>query len=47
MRVVVVTGESGKGGRWVVRELLGHGHDVLNVDLVLTAARTGNAWSPI
>jgi nucleoside-diphosphate-sugar epimerase len=30
---VVVTGGSGKGGRWVVRELRDHGHDVLNVDL--------------
>lgn len=30
---VVVTGGSGKGGRWVVRELREHGHDVLNVDL--------------
>lgn len=31
---VVVTGGSGKGGRWVVRELGEHGWDVLNVDLV-------------
>jgi len=30
---VVVTGGSGKGGRWVVGELREHGHDVLNVDL--------------
>ena len=30
---VVVTGGSGKGGRWVVRELREHGHDVLNADL--------------
>lgn len=30
---VVVTGGSGKGGRWVVRELRGHGHEVRNVDL--------------
>ena len=29
---IVVTGGSGKGGTWVVRELRGHGHDVLNVD---------------
>jgi nucleoside-diphosphate-sugar epimerase len=30
---VVVTGGSGKGGAWVVRELREHGHDVLNVDI--------------
>ena len=29
---VVVTGGSGKGGSWVVRDLREHGHDVLNVD---------------
>jgi nucleoside-diphosphate-sugar epimerase len=29
---VAVTGGSGKGGRYVVRELREHGHDVLNVD---------------
>jgi nucleoside-diphosphate-sugar epimerase len=29
---VVVTGGSGKGGAWVVRDLRDHGHDVLNVD---------------
>jgi len=31
---VVVTGGSGKAGRAVVRDLLEHGHTVLNVDLV-------------
>jgi len=30
---VVVTGGSGKGGRWVVRALREHGHAVTNVDL--------------
>jgi nucleoside-diphosphate-sugar epimerase len=29
---VVVTGGTGKGGKWVVRELRETGHDVLNVD---------------
>ena len=29
---IVVTGGTGKGGRWVVRELREAGHDVLNVD---------------
>jgi nucleoside-diphosphate-sugar epimerase len=31
---VVVTGGSGKAGRWVVADLRSHGHDVLNVDVV-------------
>jgi nucleoside-diphosphate-sugar epimerase len=31
---IVVTGGSGKGGRWVVRDLREHGHEVVNVDLV-------------
>ena len=30
---IVVTGGSGKGGAWVLRELRDHGHDVLNVDV--------------
>jgi nucleoside-diphosphate-sugar epimerase len=30
---VVVTGGSGKGGAWVVRDLLEHGHHVRNVDI--------------
>jgi nucleoside-diphosphate-sugar epimerase len=29
---IVVTGGSGKAGRWVVSDLREHGHDVLNVD---------------
>jgi nucleoside-diphosphate-sugar epimerase len=30
---IVVTGGTGKGGSWVVRELRAAGHDVLNVDV--------------
>jgi nucleoside-diphosphate-sugar epimerase len=30
---VIVTGGTGKGGAWVVRDLREHDHDVLNVDL--------------
>jgi nucleoside-diphosphate-sugar epimerase len=40
MKKVVVTGGSGKAGRAVVRDLLEHGYDVLNVDLVAPAERT-------
>jgi nucleoside-diphosphate-sugar epimerase len=29
---VVVTGGSGKAGRWIVREFVRHGYDVLNLD---------------
>jgi nucleoside-diphosphate-sugar epimerase len=29
---IVVTGGSGKGGSWVVRDLREHGHEVVNVD---------------
>jgi nucleoside-diphosphate-sugar epimerase len=38
---VVVTGGSGKAGRWVVRDLRDHGHDVLNVDVVHDGSEHG------
>ena len=42
---IVVTGGSGKAGRAVVRDLLEHGHEVLNVDLV-TSAESSSPDSP-
>ena len=33
MKRIVVTGGSGKLGGWVLKELLDHGHEVLNVDV--------------
>lgn len=39
MKKVVVTGGSGKAGRAVVRDLLEHGYDVLNVDIAPPAER--------
>ena len=38
---IVVTGGSGKGGAWVVRDLREHGHDVLNVDIRRDPAHAG------
>lgn len=29
---IVVTGGSGKAGKWIIKELLDHGYDVLNID---------------
>ena len=39
MTKIVVTGGSGKAGRAVVRDLLDHGYDVLNVDTAPPAER--------
>lgn len=38
---IAVTGGSGKAGRAVVRDLLEHGHEVLNVDQVPSAESSG------
>ena len=38
---IVVTGGSGKAGRWAVRDLRERGHDVLNVDVVHDGAAHG------
>lgn len=38
---IVVTGGSGKGGRWVVEDLRARGHDVLNADLVHDGSEHG------
>jgi nucleoside-diphosphate-sugar epimerase len=38
---IVVTGGSGKAGRWVVRDLREHGHHVRNVDLVADGSAHG------
>jgi nucleoside-diphosphate-sugar epimerase len=42
---IAVTGGSGKAGRAVVRDLLEHGHEVLNVDRV-SSAESSSADSP-
>ncbi|MBX3061900.1 MAG: NAD(P)-dependent oxidoreductase [Anaerolineae bacterium] len=39
MKKIVVTGGSGKAGRAVVRDLIDHGYEVLNVDLTPPAER--------
>jgi nucleoside-diphosphate-sugar epimerase len=38
---IVVTGGSGKAGRWVVRDLRDHGHQVVNVDVVHDGSEHG------
>ena len=43
---IVVTGGSGKGGAWVVRDLREHGHDVLNVDVAPRRQPTGQTSWP-
>ena len=40
---IVVTGGSGKAGRWVVRHLRGLGHEVLNVDVVRDPSGAGGS----
>ncbi len=41
---IVVTGGSGKAGRWVVRNLREHGHDVRNVDTRHDGSAHGQCW---
>jgi nucleoside-diphosphate-sugar epimerase len=40
---IVVTGGSGKAGRWVVRDLRDRGHDVLNADVTHDGSPHGQA----
>jgi nucleoside-diphosphate-sugar epimerase len=40
---IVVTGGTGKAGRWVVADLREHGHEVLNVDLVRAPGPHGSS----
>jgi nucleoside-diphosphate-sugar epimerase len=40
---IVVTGSSGKAGRWVARDLRERGHDVLGVDLVRGSGPHGSS----
>jgi len=40
---IVVTGGSGKAGRWVVRDLRDRGHEVRNVDVVGDGGRHGSS----
>src|SRR3954454_8494056 len=43
---IVVTGGSGKAGRVVVRDLLEHGHEVLNVDRAAPPAAQADGQAP-
>jgi nucleoside-diphosphate-sugar epimerase len=40
---IVVTGGSGKAGRWVIRDLVSNGHDVLNVDIARDPSQDGES----
>ena len=40
---IAVTGGSGKGGAWVVRHLLDHGHEVVNIDIRPGAPTSGES----
>ncbi len=42
MKKIVVTGGSGKAGRATIVELLEHGYEVLNIDIVAPEKRQGN-----
>lgn len=42
MKKVVVTGGYGKTGRWVVREFIEQGYEVVNVDVSMTADSLGS-----
>jgi nucleoside-diphosphate-sugar epimerase len=44
MKKIVVTGGSGRLGRFVVRELLGYGYDVLSLDRMPPAERLCPSW---
>ena len=44
---IVVTGGSGKAGRWVVTDLRERGHDVVNVDPIALGPSFGNTFNAI
>lgn len=43
---IAVTGGSGRIGRFVLRELLEHGHEPVNVDLAAPAGGSAGRRSP-